>query len=75
MRTDFYERYKAGSSEKFPNCENLLHHCCKQVKSSITDVFTNYLIVLSSDGHLKPIRECKFNLESLHRFVNIVITL
>ena len=32
MRTDFYERYKAGCSEKCPNYENLLHDCCEQVK-------------------------------------------
>ena len=44
MRTDFYERYKAGCSEKYPNYENLLHHCCEQVKSSVTDVFTNYFM-------------------------------
>ena len=44
MRTDFYKRYKAGCSQKYPNHENLLHHCCEQVKSSVTDVFTKYLI-------------------------------
>ena len=38
MRTYFYERYEAGCSEKYSNDENLLHHCCKQVKSSVTDV-------------------------------------
>ena len=31
--------------------------------------------VLSSDGHLKPIRVCKFNLGRLHLIMNIVITL
>ena len=40
----FYERYKAGCSEIYPDHENLLHHCCEQVKSSVTDVFTNYFI-------------------------------
>ena len=119
MRTDFYKMYVAGCSEKYPNYENLLHHCCEQVKSSVTDVFTNYisslyschfsteiqwfyctqeLLVpaenftvrmpmmgleshhwyissfLSSDGHLKPICVCKFNLGSLHIVMNIVIT-
>ena len=44
MKTDFYERYEAGCSEKYPNYENLLHHCCEQVKSSVTDVFTNCFI-------------------------------
>ena len=39
IKTDFYKRYKAGYSEKDPNCESLLHHCCEQVKSSVTDVF------------------------------------
>ena len=31
--------------------------------------------VLSSDGHLKPIGVCKFNLGSFHIIMNIVITL
>ena len=31
--------------------------------------------VLSSDDHLKPTHECKFNLGSLHITMNIVITL
>ena len=30
--------------------------------------------VLSSDGHLKPACVCKFNLESLHVILEIVIT-
>ena len=30
--------------------------------------------VISSDGHLKPVCACKFNLESLHTIMNIVIT-
>ena len=37
MRTDFYKRYKSGCSEKYPNYETLLHHCCEQFKSSVTD--------------------------------------
>ena len=44
MKTDFYKRYKAGCSEKYPNYENLPYHNCEQVKSSVTDVFTNYFI-------------------------------
>ena len=44
MSTDFYKRFEAYCSEKYLNYENLLHHCCEQVKSSVTDVFTNYLI-------------------------------
>ena len=44
MRTDFYKRYKAGCSEKYPDYENLLHNCCEQVWSSVTDVFTDYFI-------------------------------
>ena len=44
MKTDFCRRYNVGCSEKYPYYENLLHHCCEQVKSSITDVFTNYFI-------------------------------
>ena len=28
MKTDFYKRYKVGCSEKYPNYENLLQHCC-----------------------------------------------
>ena len=30
--------------------------------------------VLSSDGHLKPVCVCKFNLGSLHVILKIVIT-
>ena len=75
MRTHFYKRYAGGCSEKYPNYENLLHHCCEQVKSSVTDVFTNYFICSSSDGHLRPIGVCRFNLGSLHIIMNIVITL
>ena len=44
MKTDFYKIYKAGCSEKYSNYENFLHHCCDQVKGSVTDVFTNYFI-------------------------------
>ena len=68
MRTDFYKRYKAGCSEKYPNYENLLHHCCDEVKSSVTDMMYLQTIssVLSSDGHLKLTGVCKFNLRSLY---------
>ena len=49
-------------------------HC--QVKSSVTDVFTNYISssVLSSDGHLKPACVCQFSLGSLYVIMKIVIT-
>ena len=36
MGTDFYKRYEAHCSEKYPYYENLLHHRCEQVKSSVT---------------------------------------
>ena len=77
MKTDFYKRYKAGCSGKYLTCENLLHHCCEhycQVKSNITDLFTTISSVFSSDGHLKPVCVCKFNLGSLHIIMNIGIT-
>ena len=73
MKTDFYKRYKAGCSGKYPNYENLLHHCCEhcQVNNNVcvTEVFRNNLSVLSSDGHLKAVCVCKF----AHN-MNIVIT-
>ena len=44
----FYKRYKAGCSGKYPNHENLLHHCCEhcQVNNNVrvTEVFTNNFI-------------------------------
>ena len=80
MEKDFYKIFKAGCSGKYPNYENsMLLHCCEHcqvIKSSVTDVFTNYFLcsVLSSEGHLKPACVCKFNLGSLHVILKIVIT-
>ena len=48
MKTDFYKRYEAGCSGKYPNYENLLHHCCEhcQVNNNVcvTEVFRNNFI-------------------------------
>ena len=67
MKTDFYKRYKAGCSGKYPNYENLLHHCCEhcQVDNNVhvTEVFTTISSVLSSDGHLKPVCVRKNSIE------------
>ena len=75
MKTDFYKRYKAGCSRKYPNYENLLHHCCEHCKLIIMYVLQKYLqtisSVLSSDGHLKPVCVCNV---TLHITMNIVIT-
>ena len=63
MKTDFYKRYEAGCSGKYPNYENLLHHC-SIAKLIIMYVLQKYLqtisSVLSCDGHLKPVCVCKF---------------
>ena len=75
MRRDFYERYKAGRSEKYPNYENLLHHCYDQVRVVLQMCLQTISSVISSDGLLKPIGACKFNLGSLHIIMNTVITL
>ena len=74
MKTDFYKRYKAGCSEKDPNYENLLYHCCK-LRVVLQMCLQTISSVLSGVGHLKPVCVCKFSLGSLHIIMNIVITL
>ena len=63
MKTDFYKRYKAACTGKYPNYENLLHHCCENCQVFIMYVLQKYLetisSVLSSDGHLKSVCVCK----------------
>ena len=77
MKTDFYKTYKAGCSGKYPNYENsMLHNCCEHSKLRVvlqTCLQTISSSFLSSDGHLKPACVCKFNLESLHVIMRIVI--
>ena len=51
MKTYFYKRYKAGCSGKYPNYENLLHHCCEHCQVN-NDVCV-------TEGHLKPVCVCK----------------
>ena len=65
MKTDFYnKRYKAGCSGKYPNYENLLHHCCEHCQVNNNVCVQKYLqtisSVLSCDGHLKPVCVCTF---------------
>ena len=68
MKKDFYKRYKAGFSGKYPNYENLLHHCVSI--ANLMYVLQKYLqtisSVLSCDGHLKPVCVCKFAHNSEH---------
>ena len=60
MKTDFYKIYNAGCSEKYPNYENLLRHCCNQVKCSASYrcVYKLFQLFFQSHDHLKPIGLC-----------------
>ena len=75
MRTDFYKRYKAGCSEKYPNMKTCFIIVVSNFRVVLQMCLQTVSSVLSSDGHLKPIRVDKFNLGSLHTIMNIVITL
>ena len=73
MRTDFYKRWLLRKNIQ------IMKTCCTIVVSNLRVVVQICLktisSVLSSNGDLKPICVCKFNLGSLHIFMNIVITL
>ena len=75
MRTDFYKRYKAGCSEKYPNMKTCFIIVVSNFRVVLQMCLQTVSSVLSSDGHLKPIHVDKFNLGSLHTIMNIVITL
>ena len=57
----------------------IIKTCCIIVVSKLKAVLQVCLqtisSVLSSDGHLKPVCVCKFNLGSLHIIMSIVVTL